>query len=280
MSGYRGDRRLTRGCRKGLISVGSRVIPYKKSVLNMVEVECPLCTSTVDLGSNATGTYECPYCHEDFEWTGWDELEGLEDFAWAEISELRATKLLQSVENQNAGKKYKFPMLVGNQKARWPVPTIGEVLVMICFIPLLPLYLVIGPIILIFSLFINQIKRVKYRREFKEDILNPEYLRGTGLVVFSDLSAELVTKRRVPRYMFEREDLTSIVLHEESYSIGSSEYELKICLHGFHALTLYGFNKNDSEIIVNKLTSLYDINFRYTHHYNEPDSGGGGGGGG
>jgi len=34
----------------------------------MVEVECPLCTSTVDLGSNITGTYECPYCHEDFEY--------------------------------------------------------------------------------------------------------------------------------------------------------------------------------------------------------------------
>ena len=34
----------------------------------MVEVECPLCTTTVDLGSNTTGTYECPYCHEDFEY--------------------------------------------------------------------------------------------------------------------------------------------------------------------------------------------------------------------
>lgn len=66
--GYRGDSHLMRGCRKGLGSVGSRVIPYKKSELNMVEVECPLCTSTVDLGSNTTGTYECPYCHEDFEY--------------------------------------------------------------------------------------------------------------------------------------------------------------------------------------------------------------------
>ena len=65
---YRSDRHLTRGCRKGLGSVGSRVIPYKKSEPNMVEVECPLCTSTVDLGSNTTGTYECPYCHEDFEY--------------------------------------------------------------------------------------------------------------------------------------------------------------------------------------------------------------------
>lgn len=64
---YRSDMPLTFGYRKGLVSVGSRVIPYKKSEPNMVEVECPLCTSTVDLGSNTTGTYECPYCHEDFE---------------------------------------------------------------------------------------------------------------------------------------------------------------------------------------------------------------------
>jgi hypothetical protein len=34
----------------------------------MVEIECPLCTKTVDLGSDSTGTYECPYCHEDFEY--------------------------------------------------------------------------------------------------------------------------------------------------------------------------------------------------------------------
>jgi len=244
----------------------------------MVEVECPLCTSTVGLGSNATGTYECPYCHEDFEWTSWDELEGLEDWARAEISELKATELLQLVENQDAEKKYNFPMLIGNQKARWRIPTTTtEVIVIICCIPV---FLLVGPIILIFGLLSDEIKLVKYRREFKEDILNPDYLRGTGLVVFSDLSAELVAKRRVPRYMFEREDITGIILHEESYSVGSSEYELKICLHGFHAMTLYGFNKNDSEIIVNKLMSLYDINLRYTHHYNRPDISGGGGGGG
>jgi len=34
----------------------------------MVEIECPSCTKTVDLGSDSTGTYECPYCHEDFEY--------------------------------------------------------------------------------------------------------------------------------------------------------------------------------------------------------------------
>ena len=50
------------------MDVGSRVIPNKALESNMVEVECPLCSKTVDLGSDSTGTYECPYCHEDFEY--------------------------------------------------------------------------------------------------------------------------------------------------------------------------------------------------------------------
>lgn len=33
----------------------------------MVEVECPLCSKTVDLGSYSAGAYECPYCEGDFE---------------------------------------------------------------------------------------------------------------------------------------------------------------------------------------------------------------------
>jgi len=33
----------------------------------MFKVECPLCSETVDLGSDSTGIYECPYCNEDFE---------------------------------------------------------------------------------------------------------------------------------------------------------------------------------------------------------------------
>jgi hypothetical protein len=46
---------------------GSRVIPQIISEHNMVEVECPSCTKTVDLGSGIPGTYECPYCNRDFE---------------------------------------------------------------------------------------------------------------------------------------------------------------------------------------------------------------------
>ena len=33
----------------------------------MVEVECPLCTETVEL-DHEEGTYECPYCENEFEW--------------------------------------------------------------------------------------------------------------------------------------------------------------------------------------------------------------------
>lgn len=240
-------------------------------------VECPSCNQDVDLGhidlqGNGTEIYECPHCSAHFEWTSQDELERLEDLARAKKSEHKATNHLQRAEHH-----YKFPMLVGNFRARWWFPTsVTEVILLMCYIPLLPLL----PLILISGFFIDEFKRIRYRREFNEDILNPAYLRGTGLVIFSDLSAELIAKRRVPKYMFEKEDLTGIVLHTESYSVGESEYELKIHLHGFHALTLYGFNQNDSKKIVNKLMSLYDIELRYTEHYNIPDISGGGGGGG
>jgi hypothetical protein len=50
------------------MGVGSRIIPQIISEHNMVEVECPSCTKTVDLGSDSSGTYECPYCDEDFEY--------------------------------------------------------------------------------------------------------------------------------------------------------------------------------------------------------------------
>ena len=48
--------------------VGSRIIPPLFPLRIMVEVECPSCTETVDLGSDSPGTYECPYCSEDFEY--------------------------------------------------------------------------------------------------------------------------------------------------------------------------------------------------------------------
>ena len=243
-------------------------------------VECPSCNQEVDLGhielwERDIEIYECPYCHKEFEWTDDDEMERIESLGRAKVTEDKANALLQSANSRDAEQNYKFPLLVGNLRARWKF-TMEKVLPWATLALLWPILLLVITCTILHSEFM----RIKYKREFSENILNPAYLRGTGLVIFPDLSAELVAKRRVPEYVFEKEDITSIVLHEESYYRGNSDYELKIFLHGFHALTLYGFNKNDSEKIVSKLKSLYDIEFRYTEHYNKPDTSGGGSGGG
>ena len=34
----------------------------------MVEIECPLCAETIDLGMAEEGEYECPYCENEFYW--------------------------------------------------------------------------------------------------------------------------------------------------------------------------------------------------------------------
>ena len=56
------------GAARVWMGVGPRVILQIMSEYNMVEVECPSCSETVDLGSDTTGAYECPYCNEDFEY--------------------------------------------------------------------------------------------------------------------------------------------------------------------------------------------------------------------
>ena len=246
----------------------------------MAIVGCPFCSQEVDLGHielflRDIETYECPYCLQEFEWSDDDEMERIESLELAKVTDIKANALVQSVNNRDAEQNYKFPLLVGNLKARWEV-TIEDVIgwtIMIILWPILVL-------LITYTILHGEFMRMKYKREFSENILNPAYLRGTGLVVFPDLSAVLVAKRRVPEYVFEKEDITRIVLHEESYDRRNSDYELKIYLHRFHALTLYGFNNIDSEKMVSMLKSLYDIEFKYSEHYNKPDTGGDGGSGG
>tara|TARA_B100000519_G_scaffold190249_1_gene189573 strand:- start:1169 stop:1822 length:654 start_codon:yes stop_codon:yes gene_type:complete len=44
----------------------------------MVEIECPLCTESIDLGMAEEGEYECPYCEDDFYWEP-DEFRDIEN---------------------------------------------------------------------------------------------------------------------------------------------------------------------------------------------------------
>lgn len=243
----------------------------------MAIVECPSCKQEVDLGYiqlwvRESETYECPYCHQEFDWTDKDEFKRINRDRPSRANR-KSNAFLHSLENRNVEKNFEFPLLVGNFKARWKLPSFNEILILLFVWPFL---ILVVPIRALF----HEFERMKYKREFTENVLNPRYLRGTGLVVFPDLSAELIVKRGVPEYVFEKEDLTKIVLHEETYHSSATDYELHVYLHGFHALTIYGFDEGDSKNIVSKLMSIYEIDFQYTSHYNAPDISGGGGGGG
>jgi hypothetical protein len=120
---YPSDIPLTQGY---LMGVGSSVIPRLKPHPIMVEVECPSCTKTVDLGSDSTGTYECPYCSEDFQY----EVD----------KSTRDARLIDEIEYGGLKPDYVFKEIrYLDSMASKIIPT----MVAICFIPLLGAGLVI-----------------------------------------------------------------------------------------------------------------------------------------
>jgi hypothetical protein len=46
----------------------------------MVEIECPLCTESIDLGMAEEGEYECPYCEYEFYWESDNSVFNLDDY--------------------------------------------------------------------------------------------------------------------------------------------------------------------------------------------------------
>ena len=55
-----------------------RIIPPLFPLRNMVEIECPLCAESIDLGMAEEGEYECPYCEDEFYWE-LDEFRDIEN---------------------------------------------------------------------------------------------------------------------------------------------------------------------------------------------------------
>ena len=267
--------------------VGCRVKSYISGFSGsiMAIVECPSCNqefdlSDIELSVRKRETYECPYCNKKFSnlkllrLSGAARLKGqmIEGKRLRDSRSVQKSKaFLKSLENRNDKKNFEFPLLVGNFKARWKRPTLDFTLFVLFFTIFVHPYSALLLLIVIpIKVLYKEFKRLKYSKEFAENILNPEYLRGTGLEIRSDLSAVLITKWGVPRYVFGKKNITKIVLHEETWSeIGRAPvYELYVYLHKVHALTIYGFNKSDSEDIVSKLMSLYDIEFQYTELHN------------
>ena len=184
-------------------------------------------------------------------------------------SNSKATQHDQVAQNLSAGQKDAFPMLIGNLED----PRKESFFTYVIFLCVAVFALPMLPFVLIYYLF----QQWSFKREYAQNILNPAYLRGTGLMVYSDLSAELITKGKVPQYVFEKEDISGINLHT-FYGAGPNWFELRIHLHEFHALTLYGFSANDSDLIVSNLLSLYDVEVYHTSEYVDSGHGGGGGG--
>ncbi len=257
----------------------------------MVEVECPLCSETIDLGNAEDGVYECPHCGDEFLWENDDYDENLDDYTSKYEKNLIEDKIRQLLKKKVSKKDFKFPLRVGNLKARrqfYPeLITVALVFGLFAivrpleFVGLLALYAII---FIVRKIYLGA-KYLKRRREFTEGTLDPELLRGTGLVIFPDLTAKLVAKSWIPAYEFEADDIEKIVLDETIYP-GSLfiksryEFELYIHLHGFHALTLYGFNENDSIDIVKKMISVYDVDLDYKYRVISSNDGGDGGSGG
>ena len=166
--------------------------------------------------------------------------------------------------------EYEFPLLVGNRVPRndWTVSEIiGLFLVIICTVGL------IIPIWAIQYFLDNS----KHKREFENGVLNPDFLRGSGLVIFPDRSAELITKPNIPAYHFEADDITKLVQVNTDYGLGGATDHLEIYLHDFHALTLYGFNHREEKEIIEKLVSIYGIECEF-EKVDESSRGGSGGG--
>lgn len=211
----------------------------------MVVVECTVCNDKVDLGTDSTGTYECPYCNEDFKY-----------------------------ESEAKGE----PVLLGKRDNNpWPLYVqylIGSILSMGIF----TFFWITEYIFMVLP------ERRKWLDEYEVGYLNPNFLTGTGLLVYPNLDAQLLAPSWVPAHKFGRNEITSVSLHQEYYDMffvwrremGST---VNIFLNNHHALTIVRLNKTSGEDIVFNLCKLYKIDYNITRSHIKLDSGGGGGGG-
>ena len=171
--------------------------------------------------------------------------------------------------------EYEFPLLVGNREPCVILRPIETILLYLIFWPM-AIGMTFGLVFLI-SPIIDFLQNSKHKREYENGVLNPDFLRGSGLVIFPDRSAELITKPNIPAYHFEADDITKLVHVNTDYGLGGATDHLQVYLHDFHALTLYGFNHREEKEIIEKLVSIYGIECEF-EKVDESSRGGSGGG--
>ena len=146
----------------------------------MVEVDCPLCTKTVDLGGDSKGTYECPYCNEDFDYEP-------EIFLTA-------------------------PIIIGKKTNHSEVLNLlSEIF---AYIVLTVLSAGVLSLIKFFEDRSIKKKRLEWKREYSNGILNPDFLSGSGIKVYPNLEAELLPiAKDTPSHKFGKESITGLVFY-------------------------------------------------------------------
>jgi hypothetical protein len=172
----------------------------------MVEVECPLCAESIDLGMAEEGAYECPYCEDEFYWEP-DEFLDIEkelfdsDDVKTEIDWSENTILLGKAPASEMSEKIPFYFFL----ILFSVMTAGVFL-----------------LIAWSSYDRRQAKKKmeKMKEEYSRGVLNPEFLKGPGLLLYPNQECELLTEYDRPNHRFSSIDITDI--HLELNSISNS----------------------------------------------------------
>ena len=236
LEGYRSDRLLTRGCRKGLGSVGSRIILQIILQQNMVEVECPLCTKTVDLGDDPEGAYECPYCNEDFDYE-------------PEIS-------LTS------------PIIIGKKTNH--SESMNLLSDIFAYIVLTVLSAGVLSLMKYFEDRSIKKKRLEYQNEYSNGILNPDFLIGSGIKVYPNLEAELLPiTMGTPSHKFGKEDITGLVFYHTHGANVKVELHI-ICDGRFVARINVGYGakaRRKGRDLAKEICALYNLDMDETKAY-------------
>jgi len=221
----------------------------------MVEVECPLCAESIDLGMAEEGAYECPCCEDEFYWEP-DEFLDSDDIK-AEIIWPENTVLLG-----------KMPSTEVSEKIQFLIPFI-----------LLTL-LTAGVFALVWWASYDRRQDKKKMDEMKDEysrgVLNPEFIKGSGLLIYSNQECELLTEYNRPNHRFSSTEVTDIHLElnatghmnphgsEWKYRKNSeSNSDIILNIEGIPTMTLtFGHKRwKEAERTAQKLSKLLDIEY-------------------
>ena len=228
----------------------------------MVEVECPLCAESIDLGMAEEGAYECPYCEDEFYWEP-DEFLDIEkelfdsDDVKTEIDWPENTILLGKAPASEMSEKIPFYFFL----ILFSVMTAGVFLLIVWS-----------------SYDRRQAKKKmeKMKEEYSRGVLNPEFLKGPGLLLYPNQECELLTEYDRPNHHFSSTDITDIHLElnatghmnphgsEWKYRKNSERHsDIILNIEGVPTVTLTFGRKQwkKAERAAQKLSKLLDIEY-------------------